>query len=97
MAAHAGAVPRAGGADLAALGIPGEADYVAEYCRRTGQARPADFDTYIVFSMFRIAAIMQGIMKRAADGTAASAAARDVGGRARPMAEQAWALARSLG
>lgn len=85
------------GADLAALGIPGEADYVAEYCRRTGQARPADFDTYIVFSMFRIAAIMQGIMKRAADGTAASAAARDVGGRARPMAEQAWALARSLG
>jgi aminoglycoside phosphotransferase (APT) family kinase protein len=85
------------GADLAALGIPGEADYVAEYCRRTGQARPADFDTYIVFSMFRIAAIMQGIVKRAADGTAASAAARDVGGRARPMAEQAWALARSLG
>ena len=47
--------------------------------------------------MFRIAAIMQGIMKRALDGTAASQAAMDVGARARPVAEQAWALARLVG
>jgi aminoglycoside phosphotransferase (APT) family kinase protein len=85
------------GEDLAALGIPAEVDYVADYCRRTGQSRPAEFDTYMVFSMFRIAAIMQGIMKRMEEGTAASAAALDVGGRARPMAEQAWALARQIG
>ena len=85
------------GADLAALGIPGEAAQVAEYCRRTGQPVPADLDVYIVFSMFRIAAIMQGIMKRALDGTAASQEAMDVGGRARPVAEVAWALARRLG
>ncbi len=85
------------GADLAALGIPGEAAHVAEYCRRTGQPVPADLDVYIVFSMFRIAAIMQGIMKRALDGTAASQEAMDVGGRARPVAEVAWALARRLG
>ncbi len=85
------------GADLAALGIPGEAAQVAEYCRRTGQPVPADLDVYIGFSMFRIAAIMQGIMKRALDGTAASQEAMDVGGRARPVAEVAWALARRLG
>lgn len=85
------------GADLAALGIPDEAAYVADYCRRTGQPEPADLDIYIVFSMFRIAAIMQGIMKRALDGTAASTAAQDVGGRARPMAEAAWELARRVG
>ncbi len=85
------------GADLAALGIPDEAAYVTDYSRRTGQPMPVAWDVYIVFSMFRIAAIMQGIMKRALDGTAASSAAKDVGARARPVAEQAWALARRVG
>lgn len=85
------------GADLAALGIPDEAATVAEYSRRTGRTVPADFDIYIVFSMFRIAAIMQGILKRALDGTAASREAMDVGARARPVAEAAWALARGMG
>ena len=84
------------GADLGVLGIPDEAAYVAEYCRRTGQSAPADFDVYIVFSMFRIAAIMQGIMKRALEGTAASREAKDVGGRARAVAEVAWALVRRV-
>ena len=85
------------GTHLGALGIPEEAEYVEAYCRRTGQSLPADWDVYIVFSMFRIAAIMQGIMKRALNGTAASQEAMDVGGRARPIAEQAWALAQRLG
>jgi len=85
------------GADLAALGIPDEAAYVAAYCRRTGQPAPPDWDAYMVFAMFRIAAIMQGVMKRALDGTAASREALDVGARARPVAELAWELARRLG
>ena len=85
------------GTDLATLGIPDEQSYLADYCRRTGQNPPDDWNTYIVFSMFRIAAIMQGITKRAQEGTAASAAAIDIGRRARPIAEQAWALAGHLG
>ncbi len=84
------------GTDLASLGIPDEATYVAEYCRSTAQKVPAEFDIYIVFSLFRIAAIMQGILKRALDGTAASQAAMEVGGRARPIAELAWEMARGL-
>jgi aminoglycoside phosphotransferase (APT) family kinase protein len=84
------------GTDFAATGIPTEADYVARYFRRMGQHPVANWDYYIVYSMFRIAAIMQGIMKRALDGTAASAQAVDVGGRASRIAEQAWVLARSL-
>ncbi len=51
----------------------------------------------MVYSLFRIAAITQGIAKRALDGTAASQEASEVGRLARPLAEQAWALARSLG
>ncbi len=85
------------GTDLAALGIPGEGEYVADYCARTGRSVPAEWDFYIAFSMFRMAAISQGIMKRALDGTAASADALHWGRRARPIAEQGWALAQSLG
>jgi aminoglycoside phosphotransferase (APT) family kinase protein len=85
------------GADLAALGIPDEAAYVAAYCRRTGHPAPPDWDAYVVFGLFRFAAILQGVMKRALDGTAASREARDVGARARPVAELGWELARSLG
>ena len=85
------------GADLSMLGIPDEAAYVAAYCARTGQPVPADCDVYMVFGLFRIAAIMQGVLKRALDGTAASPEALDVGARARPVAELAWELARGLG
>ncbi len=85
------------GIDFAASGIPDEAAYVAAYCRRTGRGVIPAWDFYMVYSLFRIAAILQGIAKRALDGTAASAEAADVGRIARPLAEQAWGLAESLG
>jgi aminoglycoside phosphotransferase (APT) family kinase protein len=85
------------GVDFAALGIPGEAEYVAAYCRRTGREAIAGWEFYLVYSLFRIAAILQGIAKRAIDGTAASADAAEQGKLARPLAEQAWQLAQSLG
>ena len=85
------------GVDLAALGMPGEDEYVAAYCSRTGRGRTADWEFYIVYSLFRLAAIMQGIAKRAIDRTAASREAVELGRLARPVGEQAWALARSLG
>jgi aminoglycoside phosphotransferase (APT) family kinase protein len=84
------------GVDHAASGIPSEAEYVAAYCRRTGRASIAQWETYIVFNMFRIAAILAGVYKRALDGNAASAQALDVGRRGRLIAEQAWRHARAL-
>jgi aminoglycoside phosphotransferase (APT) family kinase protein len=86
-----------GGVDVAALGIPDEAEYVAAYCRRTGRAAVADWEFYMAYSLFRFAAICQGIAKRAIDGTAAGAEAVAIGSLARPFGEQAWALAKSLG
>ncbi|HEV8679179.1 MAG TPA: phosphotransferase [Stellaceae bacterium] len=85
------------GIDFAAAGIPDEAAYVATYCRRTGRDRVPAWEFYMAYSLFRIAAILQGIAKRALDGTAASHEASEVGRLARPFAEQAWALAGSLG
>jgi aminoglycoside phosphotransferase (APT) family kinase protein len=85
-----------GGIDFAAAGIPDEPAYVASYCRRTGRDAIPSWDFYMVYSLFRIAAILQGIAKRAIDGTAASAEAAEIGRIARPLAEQAWQLAEAL-
>jgi aminoglycoside phosphotransferase (APT) family kinase protein len=81
-----------GGLDLPVLGIPTEAEYVASYCRRTGRAGidPRDWEYYMVYNMFRIAAIVQGVMARALQGNASSAQALETGRAARPLAEMAW-------
>jgi aminoglycoside phosphotransferase (APT) family kinase protein len=85
------------GLDLPALGIPTEEEYVAQYCRRTGRSRIDHWDFYLAYNMFRLAAILQGIMKRALDGTAASQQALDAGKRARPLAEMGWRYAQRAG
>jgi aminoglycoside phosphotransferase (APT) family kinase protein len=86
-----------GGVDLKALGIPTEQEYIRRYCERTGffeaEELFQDWDYYMAFNMFRIAAILQGIAKRVEAGTAASAQARAAGATARPMAELAWSFA----
>lgn len=68
-----------GGADIASLRIPSEAEYLAAYCERSGRAHlaQADYDFYIAFNFFRIAAIFHGIKGRVVRGTAASAHARE--------------------
>jgi aminoglycoside phosphotransferase (APT) family kinase protein len=84
------------GTDFRAAGIPDEDEYLAAYLARTGGAKPAQWEFYIVLSMFRIAAILQGIAKRAVDGTAANADAAVVGAKARPISELAWSIARDI-
>lgn len=79
------------GAPLALLGIPSEEDYVAAYCRRTGRSGIPDWEFYLAFAMFRLAAIAQGIMGRVIAGTANDLNARERGERARPLAEAGWA------
>ncbi len=81
------------GLDLQGLGIPNEAEYIAAYCRRTGREAIGHWDFYLAYNLFRIAAILQGIMKRALEGTAASQQALDAGSRARPLAELGWQYA----
>ena len=92
-----GAFRGIGGLDLKSLGIPSEADYIALYCERTGFAKPeqlkADWNFYLAYNMFRLAAILQGIAKRVEAGTASSAQAVSSAAGARPMAELAWRFA----
>ncbi|OJX33488.1 MAG: phosphotransferase family protein [Burkholderiales bacterium 68-12] len=86
-----------GGLDLAALGIPSEQDYIRKYCERTGLATPeelaADWNFYLAYNLFRLAAILQGIAKRVETGTASSAQAKASGEGARPLAQLAWSFA----
>ncbi|MBA2675160.1 phosphotransferase [Ramlibacter sp.] len=86
-----------GGLDHQALGIPGEDAYIRRYCDRTGlttvDALKADWNFYMAYNMFRIAAILQGIAKRIEAGTASSAQATASAASARPMATLAWGFA----
>jgi aminoglycoside phosphotransferase (APT) family kinase protein len=85
------------GLDLQALGIPDEAEYKARYCRRTDRTGIDNWDFYLAYNCVRLAAILQGIMKRVVDGTAASAEAAQAGSRARPLAQLAWRFAQRIG
>jgi aminoglycoside phosphotransferase (APT) family kinase protein len=86
-----------GGLDLKALGIPSEEEYIAKYCERTGKTiNKEDFTFYLAYNMFRMAGILQGIMKRYVDGTAASEQALKAGKSARPMAEMGWDYANRM-
>ncbi len=78
------------GVDLAALGIPAEREYVAAYCERTGRTGIPNWEFYLIFNMFRIAAILHGVLSRALQGNAASDNAIATGSRARPVADVAW-------
>ncbi len=88
-----------GGLDHAALGIPSEREYVRRYCQRTGRSDPdalmADWNFYLAYNLFRLAAITQGIAKRVVDGIASSAQARATGAATRTLAEMAWQFAHS--
>ncbi|WP_421839076.1 phosphotransferase [Novosphingobium sp.] len=66
-----------GGADPVPLGLPAEAEYIAAYCARTGRDGIANWDYYLAFNFFRLAAIMHGIKGRVLRGTASNAQARE--------------------
>jgi aminoglycoside phosphotransferase (APT) family kinase protein len=83
------------GRDVESLGLPSEADYVQRYCRKTGREGIEHLDYYVVFSLFRLAAIAQGIRGRLRDGTAASKQAAQMASYVRPLAVEACALADS--
>lgn len=81
------------GLDLAAQGILSQDEFVAAYCRAAGREVPAQMDVFIVFSLFRLAAIVAGVYRRALDGNASDARALERGPMFKAVAEQAWALA----
>jgi aminoglycoside phosphotransferase (APT) family kinase protein len=80
-----------GAGAISQSGIPTEGEFLQRYCERTGRDAIRSFDFYYAFSMFRLAAILQGVKARSLQGNASSTDASAAGDRARPMAEAGWA------
>ncbi len=78
------------GLDHSTLGLPTEAQYVAQYCARTGREKIDHWHFYLAYNLFRLSGILQGIMKRALDGTAASEQALESGAKAKVLAQLGW-------
>jgi aminoglycoside phosphotransferase (APT) family kinase protein len=78
-------------------GIPRIEAYIEDYCTLTGRDGIADLDVYLAYNFFRIAAILQGIVGRVRDGTAANRNALLMASEVRPLAETAWHFARRAG
>jgi aminoglycoside phosphotransferase (APT) family kinase protein len=78
------------GAELKALGIPSEEDYVRLYCRRCGRESIEGLNFYMAFNMFRLAAILHGIRGRIARGTASSPHAQSMAANLEQLAALAW-------
>jgi aminoglycoside phosphotransferase (APT) family kinase protein len=85
------------GLDHAALGIPSEAQYIARYCQRTGRTAIEHWDFYLAYNLFRLAAILQGVYKRATEGIASSDNAIEQGHRVRALADLGWRAAQRAG
>jgi acyl-CoA dehydrogenase len=79
--------------ELRALGIPSEQEHLAAYRDLTGRDPAGDWEFYMAYNLFRMAAILHGIAQRAADGTAAAADAVETGRKAAPLAELGWQCA----
>ncbi|RLQ88484.1 phosphotransferase [Notoacmeibacter ruber] len=77
-----------GGVERSDYGLPSERDYVTRYCDRRGIDTPDNWRYYIAFSFFRLAAILQGVYKRALDGNAANPERGKEMGKAVPLLAQ---------
>ena len=83
--------------DLKALGIPSVDELVARYCAATGRDGVPQLDWYFAYNLFRLAGIVQGIVGRVRDGTAASPQAAQMGERVPMLANKAWEFAQKAG
>lgn len=81
--------PGLGGVVRVDLGIPSEQEYVEAYCARRNINAIEHWPFYLAFSFFRLAAILQGVAKRAEAGNASSEQAKTLGTMVEPLANMA--------
>jgi aminoglycoside phosphotransferase (APT) family kinase protein len=78
--------------DFARLGLPTENEYVASYCRRTGRKSIDHWNYYVAFSLYRLAAIAQGVYVRGLQGNSSNPESVKMSRSPRERAELAWSL-----
>ena len=78
--------------DFKQLGLPTEKEYVDSYCRRMGRDSIPHWNYYLAFSLFRLAAIAQGVYRRGLQGNSSNPESVKMSRSARERAELAWSL-----
>jgi aminoglycoside phosphotransferase (APT) family kinase protein len=78
--------------DFGKLGLPTREEYVAAYCRRVGRDRIEHWNYYVAFSLFRLAAIAQGVYRRGLAGNSSNPESVKMSRAPRERAELAWSL-----
>lgn len=81
------------GLDLKSLGIPSESALLETYAQASGRSNVPDMDFYVAFAMFRLAAILAGVLRRGLDGNAADPRAITSGRAYQQLAHAAWTIA----
>lgn len=81
------------GLDLPSMGIPSDLDLMSEYCSSLGREKVEDWNFYLSFSFFRVAAILQGVYKRSLGGQASGQNAIEAGRLARKFSDFSWQFA----
>ena len=81
------ALPGLAGIEREPLGIPSEAELLQQYAALTGREIPKDWAFVLAFSYFRLAAIAQGVAKRAQQGNASSEQAMQAGAMTELLAQ----------
>ncbi|SEP84661.1 phosphotransferase family protein [Thalassovita taeanensis] len=85
------------GVDRTAEGLMSDEDFIAAYCTRRGLGGIDRFGFYLAFTFFRMAAIIQGVFKRALDGNASNPErARILGGYVPRFAQNGLTAAHSV-
>lgn len=83
--------------DFETSGIPTEEEFVAEYCKHAELERIDNWGFYLIYNMFRSAAIIQGVFKRGLDGNASSEKALEYKDEARTRSDRAWEMVEEMG
>lgn len=79
--------------DIQSLGIPTEAEFLEAYRRRSGRTEIPNWTFFIVFALFRSAAILAGVYRRAVDGQGVDARMATAKQSYQEIAERAWGIA----
>lgn len=82
-----GPIPGLQGLDREKLGIPSEQDIIKQYQALRGIGEIQYWDFCLLFSFFRLSAILQGVYKRALSGNASNSSAIEVGQMAGMLAD----------
>jgi len=81
----------------AAAALPTRDELASAYCRLTGRDGLPELDWFFSYNLFRLAAIIEGIVGRVRDGTARDPNAAALAHRTPLMAEAAWRFAERAG